>query len=135
MGIQPLNQDGDGFAAGLDVLGGGGVGDAPVGPVVAADGGEAGLAVEELDAGFDPLARGRGGRGLGEDEDEAGLVELVGVGCGEGEGGGLELGKGVFGEGVVGGCVGVSKWYRFVQVTIVRWEMRDIRIGGGEAYL
>lgn len=33
----------------------------------------------------------------------------MGVGCGEGEGGGLELGKGVFGEGVVGGCVGVSK--------------------------
>lgn len=104
MSIQPLDQDGDGFAARLDVLGGAGVCDAPVGPVVAADGGEAGLAVEELDAGFDPLARGRGGRGLGEDEDEAGLVELVGVGCGEGEGGGLELGKGVFGEGVVGGC-------------------------------
>lgn len=60
MSIQPLHQDGDGFAAGLDVLGGGGVGDAPVGPVVAADGGEAGLAVEELDAGFNPFARGGG---------------------------------------------------------------------------
>lgn len=107
MGIQPLDQDGDGFAARLDVLGSAGVGDAPVGPVVAADGGEAGLAVEELDAGFDPHAGG-GGRWFFEDEDEAGLVELVGVGCGEGEGGGEELGEGVFGEGVVGGWDWVS---------------------------
>lgn len=60
MGIQPLNEDSDSFAAGFDVLSRGGVGDAPVGPVVAADGGEARLAVEELDAGFNPFARGGG---------------------------------------------------------------------------
>lgn len=76
MGIQPLDQNGDGLAPGLDLRGGRGVGDAPVGPVVAADGGEARLAVEVLDAGLDPLAREGG---LGEDEDDAGLVELVGV--------------------------------------------------------
>lgn len=100
MGVEPFDQDGDGLAAGLDVGGGAGVGDAPVGPVVAADGGEARLAVEELDARLDPFA---GGAGLGQDENEAGLVELVGVGGGEGEGCGLELGEGVFGEGLVGG--------------------------------
>lgn len=118
MGIQPLDQDGDGLAARLDVLGAAGVGDAPVGPVVAADGGEAGLAVEELDAGFYPLA---GIGGFGEDEDDAGLVELVGVGCGEGERGGFELGEGVFGEGVVGGWV----WWLATKYSVgIMYNMR-----------
>lgn len=78
MSIQPLHQNGHALAPGLDLCGGRGVGDAPVGPVVAADGGEARLAVEVLDAGLDPLARSGSG-GFGEDEEDAGLVELVGV--------------------------------------------------------
>lgn len=102
MSVQPLDQNGHALAPGLNLRGGRGVGDAPVGPVVAADGGQARLAVEVLDAGLDPLAR-EGGGGLGEDEEDAGLVELVGVcGC-ECDGGGFELGEGVFGEGFVGG--------------------------------
>lgn len=104
MRIQPLHENGHGLGTGLDVCRGrGDVGDAPVGPVVAADGGEAGRVVEVLDAGFDPFAGGAGG-GTGEEEEDAGLVELVGVCCCEGEACGAEFWKGVLGEGFVGGC-------------------------------
>lgn len=112
-----LHADGDALPSRDDVtVGVGQGGDTPVGVVVAADDGEAGHAVEELDAGLDPL--GRAGGGVGEAEDEAGLVELDCVGAGEGDGGGLELGEVGLAEGADGGfwvscvseMVGWNQW-------------------------
>jgi hypothetical protein len=90
-----LDADGDALLAvahgGLPVGAAGDGGDAPIGEAVAADDREAGLVLEELDAGFDPfgLASSSSG-GVGDLEVEAGLVEFGGVGGVEGGGGGAE---------------------------------------------
>lgn len=81
----------------------GGGRNAPISPAVTADGGKAGLVVEELDAGLDPLSRGGGGAWLGEFEENAGLVELEGVGGGESDGCGDELGERLAGVRLVRG--------------------------------
>lgn len=64
-----VDADGDGGLTFLDLLlegEGGQGGDAPVGPGVATDGGQAGEGVVELDAGLDPFAGGGRGGGVGE---------------------------------------------------------------------
>lgn len=82
----PDHADGDALRTGNNVVAGCDVGDAPVGPGVAADDGEARAAVVELDARLDPLARGRGVGGVGDGQQDARLVVLLRVGCGEGDG-------------------------------------------------
>lgn len=85
-----LDAQSDGAAAGGD-----GVGlfrdrsDAPVGPGVAANDAEPGDAVEELDAGLDPL-EGCGITRRGKDEEDTCMFVLMGVRSGEAEGGGEE---------------------------------------------
>ena len=100
-----LDEDGDRRAAGLDVTdnGGGQRGDAPVGEAVAGDGGQDGRAVDELDAGLDPLAGCVGRVVRGEAEEEAGLVVERAVGRREGDCGGEEVRDGGDGVGAGGG--------------------------------
>lgn len=98
--VAALDGDGDGAGGVADLVAAGGVGDAPVGVVVGADGGQAGRVVEELDARLDPFPVGA----VGELEEDAGLVELVGV-CGEeGDACGFEAEGWALGMDAIGGC-------------------------------
>ena len=105
--LSPVHSDGDPLRTRLDLLNGGTRrkrGDGPVRPGVAANGGDAGLRLVELNAGLDPFIGRRRGCSVGESEQEASLVVLGGVRCGEGDGSGLEVVEGAFAVGTEGGC-------------------------------